>query len=52
MDKRIFIEDEVNIVLQMVKGNFHEFNLTDKLTPYHAKAVETLKALLQEQGLD
>ena len=26
MDKRIFVETEVNIVLQMIKGKFHEFN--------------------------
>ena len=52
MDKRVFIEGEVDIVLQMLKGKFHEFKYTDKLAPYHTKALETLKALLQEQKLD
>lgn len=52
MDKRVFVETEVNIVLQMIKGKFHEFNLTDKLAPYHTKAMETLKSLLHEQGLE
>lgn len=52
MDKRVFVETEVNIVLQMVKGKFHEFSHLEKLAPYHTKAVETLKNLLHEQGLD
>jgi hypothetical protein len=52
MDKRVFIEAEIDIVLQMLKSKFHEFNYTDKLMPFHTKALETLKALLEEQKLD
>lgn len=48
MDKRVFVETEVKIVLQMIKGKFHEFSQTDKLAPYHTKAMETLKSLLLE----
>ena len=35
----------------MIKSQFHQFNQTDKLAPYHAKAKETLKELLAEQSL-
>ena len=52
MEKRVFVEAEVEVVLQMIKGKFQEFKMTDKLAPYHAKALETLKELLSEQGLD
>ena len=36
----------------MIKSKFHEYNQTDKLAPYHGKALETLKELLIEQGLE
>ena len=51
MDKQLFVEAEVEVVLKMIKSRFVEFNQTDKLSPYHGKALATLKELLQEQGL-
>ena len=48
MDQGVFIEAEVDVVLSMVKGKFNQFNHTEALTPYHAKARETLRALLAE----
>lgn len=46
MDKRLFVEAEVEVVLKMIKSKFAEYNQTDKLSPYHGKALETLKELL------
>ena len=51
MEKRVFVEAEVDVVLQMLKSKFQEFSQTDILAPYHAKALETLRELLHEQGL-
>ena len=51
MEKTLFVEAEVDVVIQMLKSKFHEFNQTDKLAPYHAKAMETLMELLVEQSL-
>ena len=52
LTKRIFMENEVDVVLQMIKSNFSTYMQVDKLQPFHAKAVSTLKELLKEQGLD
>ena len=53
MDKKgVFVEAEVDVVLDMIKGKFSEYSQTDKMKPYHEKALQTLRALLKEQGLD
>lgn len=52
LEKRVFVEAEVDVVLQMIKSKYNEFSQTDKLAPYHGKALETLKELLIEQGLE
>ena len=51
-EKRVFVESEVEVVLQMLKTNFQFYQQTDMLAPFHAKALETLKVLLKEQSLD
>ena len=48
LEKRVFVETEVDVVLQMLKANFQFYQQTDMLAPFHAKALETLKTLLRE----
>ena len=48
LEKQVFIETEVEVVLNMLKSNFSELNRLDMLSPYHAKALETLAELCKE----
>ena len=48
MEKQVFIETEVDVVLNMLKSKFGEFNRLDMLAPYHLKAHETLAVLCKE----
>lgn len=52
MDIRIFVESEVDYVINMMRNKFNEYKRTDLMAPFHIKAMETLVVLLTEQGLD
>ena len=52
MDDRIFIETEVDFVLNMIKTNFDSYRMTEQILPFYTKALATLKALMEEQGLE
>ena len=51
-DIGIFIENEVEYVIEMIRRNFDQYKRTDLMAPFHIKAMETLVTLLTEQGLD
>ena len=52
MDDHVFIESEVDFVLNMIKSNFDQYRMTEHIMPFYTKALATLKALMEEQGLD
>ena len=52
MDIRIFVENEVEYVIGMMRNKFDEYKRTDMMAPFHIKATETLTTLLTEQGLE
>ena len=46
VDIRIFVESEVEYVIEMIREKFNEYKRTDTMTPFHIKATETLVTLL------
>ena len=46
MDIRIFVESEIEYVIEMIRDKFNEYKRTDVMAPFHIKATETLMALL------
>ena len=46
MDIRIFVESEVEYVIEMIRAKFNDYKRTDTMTPFHIKATETLVTLL------
>jgi len=51
-DIKVFIEKEVDYVVDMMRNKFTEFKRTDIMRPFYIKAAETLRTLLAEQNMD
>ena len=48
MDEKIFVENEIDFSLNMIKQNFDQYRPTEMIAPFYTKAYETLKALMVE----
>ena len=48
MDDHVFVEKEVDYVIEMMKNNFDQYKLTETIIPFYTKAMATLKALMLE----
>ena len=44
----IYLEKDVDYVIDMMKNKYKEFKKSDIVKPYHLKASETLRTLLEE----
>jgi hypothetical protein len=47
----MFIEKEVDYVIDMMKNKYKDFKRSEIMRPFHVKACQTLKTLLEEQSL-
>ena len=47
----MYLEKEVDYVIDMMKSKFKDFKRSDIMRPFFLKALNTLKALLIEQNL-
>eukprot|EP00347_Sterkiella_histriomuscorum_P021712 403333026 len=50
-DMSIYMEKEVDYVIEMMKNKFKDFKRSDIMRPFYLKALQTIQALLVEQGL-
>jgi hypothetical protein len=51
-DIKLFVENEVDYVIDMMKNRFHDFERTEIMRPFYLKALSTLRCLLFEQHME
>jgi hypothetical protein len=51
-DIKLFVEDELDYVIDMMRNKFQDFERTEIMRPFYIKALTTLKELLTEQSLE
>jgi hypothetical protein len=44
----VYIENEVDYVIEMMKGKYKDFKRSEIMKPFHLKALQTLQDLLRE----
>ena len=51
-DIKLFVESEVDYVIDMMRSKFKDFERTEIMRPFYLKALSTLRCLLLEQHMD
>ena len=51
-DIKLFVESEVDYVVDMMRSKFQDFERTEIMRPFYLKALSTLRCLLLEQHMD